>query len=121
MAKVLNINSEITTGKHKGKVVKDIISENKKEIFSLIKDGMLFDDEVLSMAGIKKNIRNVKVTQVFTKHEKDDKVYEKDKESLSKILKEIRTIDNLSEMVLPESPSDLNSNEEYDEINVDEL
>lgn len=113
MTKILNINSEIPSGPYKGKKVNDILSSNKKDIFKLLKEGLLFDDEVLSIAGIKKNIRDVKVEQILVEHEKDTKVYEKETTSLSKILKEIRTIDNVSE-------SDENSNSQSSDDDNDE-
>jgi hypothetical protein len=109
---MLNINSEVTIGKYKGKIIKDILKNDKKEIFNLLKQGVSFDDNVLSLAGIRKNIRNVKITQVFTEYEKDTKIYEKETISLSKILKEIRTLDNVSE-------TDENDNNGYEEIDID--
>lgn len=111
---ILNINSVIQNGKHKGKTIKDILDSNKKIIFELIKNGLLFDDEVLSIAGIKKNIRDVKVTHEFTEHEKDTKKYKKDTESLSKILKEIRVLDNLSENNGNNTDSSVQNNEYED-------
>ena len=114
---VLNINSVIAKGEHKGKTVNDVLSIGKKEIFSLIKEGFSFDDNVLLMAGIKKNVRDVKVSNIFVEHEKDTKSYEKDTVSLSKILKEIRTIDNLDETIEAEiAASDDTNNEDYEEV-----
>ena len=95
MNQTLNINSEITSGKYKGKTVGDLVTD-KKIIFTLIKQGVIFDDEVLSKAGIKKIIRDVKVEQILVDHEKDNKVYQKETTSLSKILKEINTIENVT-------------------------
>ena len=112
----LNINSTIPNGKHRGKKVRDVLSDNRKDIFSLIKSGLSFDDEVLSLAGIKKNIRDVKVVQVFTDHVKDTRKYEKDTESLSRILKEIRTLDNINESAeAPEQQQNGNTDNQYDE------
>ena len=97
MLNVLHKNSEITTGRYKGKTVNEVLEKDKKEIFYLIKKGVSFDDEVLSMSGITKKTSNVRFSQVFVEHAKDNKIYEKDTASLSKILKELRTIDNLNE------------------------
>lgn len=90
----LTINSIIDKGRYKGKKISDLIAD-KKAIFSLIKEGISFDDEVLTLSGIKKNVRDVKVKQVFVEHEIDTNVYAKETASLQKILKEIRTLDNI--------------------------
>lgn len=122
---MLNINSEVTIGKYKGKIVKDVLKNDKKEIFNLLKQGVLFDDNVLSLAGIRKNIRNVKITQVFTEHEKDTKIYEKETISLSKILKEIRTLDNISETDENDNNGQIinttNDSNGYEEIDIDSI
>lgn len=98
MTKILNINSIIEKGKWKGKKVEEIISINKKTIFSLIKEGYLFSDEVLSKAGIKKRVKDVKIeTVIIPERIKDNTHLEKDAASLSKILKELHTIDNAAE------------------------
>ena len=119
MNKALNINSVITSGNYKGKTVKDVLENGKKEIFNLIKQGFLFDDEVLSLAGIKKNVRDVTVENVFVEHEKDNKIYEKETTSLSKILKEIRTIDNIDENEENGVSLSQNDNDNFEEINID--
>lgn len=43
------------------KTVANIIKSDKKKIFSLIKDGYSFTDEVLSATGIKKTVSNVNI------------------------------------------------------------
>lgn len=125
MTMILNIHSEVTIGKHKGRSVNDILNIDKKEIFNLIKQGLLFDDEVLSIAGIKKSVRDVKVLQVFVEHEKDNKKYEKETASLSKILKEIRTLDNIPEIDENENINQItqntNNSNEYEEIDIDNI
>lgn len=122
---ILNIHSEVTIGKHKGRSVNDILNIDKKEIFSLIKQGLSFDDEVLAIAGIKKSVRGVKVLQVFAEHEKDNKKYEKETASLSKILKEIRTLDNIPEIDENENINQItqnaNNSNEYEEIDIDNI
>ena len=122
---MLNINSEMTVGKYKGKTVKYILENDKKEIFNLLKQGVSFNDDVLSLAGIKKNIRNVKITQVFTEHKKDTKIYEKETASLSKILKEIRTLDNIPEIEENENAGQIanttDDSNDYEEIDIDNI
>lgn len=105
----LNIYSILDTGKYRGKKVGEMVdNKDKAELFKLIKKGYSFNDEVLSLIGIKKNVRDVKVSQILVDHVKDKKVYQKDTASLSKILKELRTIDNLNENEIQtySSPSD---------------
>lgn len=53
-----DINSVIINGEYKGKLITDILVD-KKKIFSMIKNGDEFSDEVLMKAGIKKNIRDI--------------------------------------------------------------
>ena len=113
----LKLDSTITEGEFKDKTVKEVLECGKKNIFSLIKTGLLFDDEVLSLAGIKKNIRDVKVTQICADHEKDTRVYQKETASLTKILKEIRTIDNIEETIVNNAETDegIENSNDYDE------
>lgn len=92
----LNLNSIIDNGVFKNKKVIDIVNNNKKDIFKLVKEGLYFDDEVLALAGIKKTIKNVKTSIQIVEHSKDTKVYEIDKTPLQKILKEISTIEGYS-------------------------
>jgi hypothetical protein len=88
----LDINSIIDDGKFKGKKVSEVIKD-KKKVFSLIKDGFQLSDDVLAKAGIKKNIYNVKVTTQIVEHEKDNRVYPKETMSVSKIIKELETVE----------------------------
>lgn len=93
---VLNADSIIEGGSFDGKSVSEILSNNRKDIFKLLKEGYYFTDEVLQTAGIKKKVDDSKVRfthEVFI-HEKDTKVYKKDKDSLSKIIKSLNTITN---------------------------
>lgn len=91
--KKLGINDIFEEGKYKGKKVSSVVS-NKKAIFDLLKTGCAFEDEVLEMAGIKKNVHDVKASTEVVEHEKDTKVYPKETESLAKILKEIEVLND---------------------------
>lgn len=51
----------ILDGKYKGKTIGEIASIDKKFVLSMIKNGFSFDDEVLALAGLKKQVRNVHV------------------------------------------------------------
>lgn len=64
-----NIDSIVDNGVHKSKSIRNILNEDRKYIFTMIKNGDEFDDEVLEKAGIKKKISNVKVVcdTIFTK------------------------------------------------------
>lgn len=64
-----NIDSIVDNGIHKDKSIKDILNEDRKYIFTMIKNGDEFDDKVLERAGIKKKISNLKVVYdtIFTK------------------------------------------------------
>lgn len=90
---ILDYESIIPYGKNKGKYVKDIIND-KKEIFSMLKSGYYFSDAVLKLANIRKVIRDVKYTNEVVEHNKDTKIYIKDTDSLSKIIRELETIHN---------------------------
>lgn len=85
------------TDKIKTKTVQQIIDEDKKNIFKLLKEGYIFEEEVLKYAHIVKTIKDEKISNVIVEHEKNDKVYEKDKDSVNKILKDILTLDNIKE------------------------
>lgn len=85
------------TDKIRTQTIKEIIDEDKKNIFKLIKEGYVFNNDVLIYAHISKNIKNEKFTNVIVEHEKNDKVYEKDKDSVNKILKYILTLENIKE------------------------
>ena len=89
----IKLNYIIEDGKYKGKKISELTS-NKKTIFELLKNGYNFDDEVLLQAGIKKTIRDVQIKTEVVEHIKDNKVYQKDTESITKILKDLQTVVN---------------------------
>lgn len=68
----LDINSTIDKGEYKGKKVSKILSEDKKCIFKLIKEGFNFSDEVLEQAGIKKKIHSVATVCSIVEHDKSE-------------------------------------------------
>lgn len=68
----LEINSTIDKGEYKGKKVSKILSDDKKCIFKLIKDGFDFSDEVLEQAGIKKSIHSVSTICSIVEHDKSE-------------------------------------------------
>lgn len=118
----LQLNSIIESGDFKNKKVVDIVTNNKKDIFKMIKSGFYFDDEVLTIAGIKKIVKDVKTSNQFVEHEKDSKVYEIDKTPLHKILKEIATIEGytFNENINKEESENVDIDED-DDINDSEI
>ena len=93
------------------KTVRELIDKNKnRDIWKLIKRGFQFDDEVLSICNITKNIRDEHSYWEIVHHEqlKKEKVYKKDTASYEDI------VESLSHMeVEDEEPF----NEEEDEMN----
>lgn len=51
----------ILDGKYKGKTIGEVALVDKKFVLSMIKNGFSFDDEVLALAGLKKQVRDVHV------------------------------------------------------------
>lgn len=108
----LDINSTIDKGEYKGKKVSKILSEDKKCIFKLIKDGFNFSDEVLEQAGIKKKIHSVSTICSIVDH---------DKTELTKKL-EIDTIDVttlINEIIITDVPK-IPIDDTIDEKNIDD-
>lgn len=120
--KSLSLNSIINSGKFNKQTVNEVLTNNKRDIFSLIKEGFSFDDEVLKLAGIKKNVKNSTVKNEIVEHDKDTKVYEVDTTPLHKILKEISTIDNysFSENQDKTEEEDFDDNDKNEILNVEE-
>lgn len=92
--KKISIKDKIKGGKYDGKRISDLVNE-KGVIFSLIKEGYDFDDEVLSQAHIRRTIRDehfeirVRDTDSICENTK----LKKDNVSVKKILSEINTIE----------------------------
>ena len=119
----LTLNSVLTEGKDKGRKVSDIIATDKKRIFALLREGKQFDDEVLAAAGIKKTVRDTKVTQVICEHAKDNKVYQKDTMRVDRIIGELSTIRNPfipNEKVLEAEENRLSSSFDFPEPEAEE-
>lgn len=90
--KLLTLEDTINVGRNKRIPVSQL---TKLELFDFIKKGIDFDDATLEKFAIKRTIKNNKVVQVITLNKKQDtKVYDKETESLKKILKSLHTIDN---------------------------
>ena len=94
MKKKISLKDKINDSNYKNKTIEEIININRKYIFELIKKGYDFDDEVLMKCNIKKTIKNQTVKLEIAEHQKDDKVYEKETESLKNIIKSLLIIDN---------------------------
>lgn len=95
MAK-LTMQSIVKCGKNANKKVCNIVNV-KGEVFSMIKEGYEFDDEVLEAAGIKKIVREEKV---YCRAGGDgcdtrEKPLPKESASVRQIISELNTIDTI--------------------------
>ena len=93
----LTLESVIKKGKYAKKSVADLVKE-KGVIFSMIKEGYEFDDEVLEKARIKKIISNVRTCCCVggTDYSKiTNSNLPKDTASIKQILSELNTLDNI--------------------------
>lgn len=88
----LHLNSVIENGKYKDKTVSSLV-KNKRAMFNLIKEGYQFDDEVLKEAKIKKITHAPTFSNNVGEHKMDKKKYNKDKESVSSVLKKMNNTD----------------------------
>lgn len=87
---MLKLNDIIKKGRFKNKSISDIITNNRKDIITLIKEGYEFDDEVLNAAKYKRYIKNKNYISEIVKHtQKETKSYQKDINDVDKILEEI--------------------------------
>lgn len=90
--KKISIGDRINVGKSKDIPVVDLIKE-KGKIFSMIKEGYVFDDEVLSAAHVTKVIRDERVySTVKDKGVERIKKLPKDTVSIKQIISELNTI-----------------------------
>lgn len=112
----LDITSKVPSGKYKKELVGDNLINDKKEVFSLIREGYRFTEEVLSKVGITRKISVLPHSpNRITDHIVDNKVYEKDTMTLKNILKSIHTIETSIVNETMEEDCEEENNEEYDE------
>ena len=91
------MNDTIKNGKYIDKTVEEV-TKIRGAIFSMIKDGYEFDDEVLKTAHISKTIRDERVDFVVNPHNDDNysKPLPVETASMKQILAEINTLDNIT-------------------------
>ena len=92
----LTMNDTIKNGHYADKTVAEI-AKISGAIFSMIKDGYEFDDEVLAAAHINRTTRDERVDFVVNLH-KDSKCYKPlpvETASMKQILAEMNTLDNI--------------------------
>lgn len=107
----LEIHSIIDKGEFKGKKVHKVLSEDKKNIFKMLKEGILFSDSVLEQAGIKKNVHSVTAVCSVVQHDNSEllKKLEIDKVDPSKIFEDIDIkikVDNNEKDIIDELDDD---------------
>ena len=93
----LTMRDTIENGKYANKTVEEI-TKISGAIFSMIKDGYEFDDEVLVAAHISKTIRDERTAFVVTIHKADNssKPLPVETASVKQILVELHTLDNIA-------------------------
>ena len=93
--KKLTMNDHIKSGAFANKTVEEV-TKIKGAIFSMIKDGYEFDDEVLKAARIRKIIRDEKIDFVVNTNKDNNRsnTLPKETSSLKQILAELNTLDN---------------------------
>ena len=93
----LTMRDTIENGKYANKTVEEI-TKISGAIFSMIKDGYEFDDEVLVTAHISKTIRDERTEFVVNIHkdENSSKPLPVETASVKQILAELHTIDNIN-------------------------
>lgn len=95
--KIDSLDIVIDSGKYKGKKVKDVLRSSKRNIFKLLKEGFTFSNEILEKYGIKKEVRDVKVTcdTIFEKVKSDNNEKEPVDKNLPDLFFENETDDNI--------------------------
>ena len=93
----LTMNDTIKNGKYIDKTVEEV-TKIRGAIFSMIKDGYEFDDEVLKTAHISRTIRDERIDFVVSPHKDDNssKPLPVETASMKQILAEINTLDNIT-------------------------
>nr|DAO77087.1 MAG TPA: hypothetical protein [Ackermannviridae sp.] len=94
MMEKLTLKSTIKSSKYGDKSIEELI-KIKGAIFSMIKDGYDFDDEVLEAAHIRKQISNEKVyCRVGGDNSSKKKKLPKDTQSIKQIIYELNMLEN---------------------------
>jgi hypothetical protein len=94
MMEKLTLKSTIKSSKYGDKSIEELI-KIKGAIFSMIKDGYDFDDEVLEAAHIRKQISNEKVyCRVGGDNSSNKKKLPKDTQSIKQIIYELNMLEN---------------------------
>lgn len=99
----LSFADKIPSGEYRGRTVQDIIDDPEIRLITLIKVGFEFTDDVLKAGGIRTQVRDVQIKNEVVQHIKDNRVYAKEVEPISKILRELETI-NYGGMVEDSEP-----------------
>ncbi len=88
------MKNSIKSAKYGNKEISELVNV-KGAIFSMIKDGYEFDDEVLEAAHIQKTISNVKCyCRVGGECKDNNGVLKKETQSIRQIISEMNTLDN---------------------------
>lgn len=116
---ILSLDSTLKKGKYANKSIADLVNI-KGQIFSMIKEGYVFDDEVLKAAHITKVIcdKNVHCSVTCLEHPKDMRVLPVDTASMKQILSELNTLEAVGDNV---DDSDESSNSNNYENYIDSL
>lgn len=119
----LTLESTIKNGKYSNKRVADLVKIDG-EIFSMVKNGYEFDDDVLEMAHIKRNIRDVKVYHCVGSDNcrSMTSALPKETASIKQILSDINTLVKICEDVADgknEESKSIGYENEIDTINID--
>lgn len=119
----LTMESTLKKGKYANKSIADLV-KIEGEIFSMIKNGYEFDDEVLEAAHIKRNIRDVKVYCCVGggKCGSMPLVLPKETASMKQILSDINTLDNIGKYISDEDnvgATKMGYENEVNTINID--
>lgn len=119
----LTMESTFKKGKYANKSVADLVKIDG-EIFSMIKNGYEFDDEVLEAAHIKRSVRDVKVYCRVGGGNCDPmpSALPKETASIKQILSDINTLDKIGEDVGDGENNEsmpIDYENEVDTINID--
>lgn len=110
----LGMDYTFTKGKYANKNIEEL-THVKGAIFSMIKEGYEFEDDVLAAAHIKKIIRDVKTHLVVNENKPNNMTHSLpvEKASMKQILSELNTLDHIGDNV-----DENDATEEQMEINM---